>query len=71
MVHNLVSYLDILMLADLPFNGEYSYIQLTWIWSNKKWRNKPVLWKCEENQYFSIASYQVSLSCYSGYLTFP
>jgi len=59
-------------LADSPFNGVYSHIQLTLFRYNKKWQAKPGLRKCKENQLlFYIASYQVNLCCYSGYLTFP
>jgi len=38
----------------------------------RTWRTEPGFWKCEENQSpFLVASYQVSLCCYSSYLAFP
>jgi len=70
MVHNLVPVHPIWSfeaLADSPFNDMYSHT-MQWNMADRAWILE--VWRKPVTVPF-VALYQVSLCCYSGYLTFP
>jgi len=71
-VHNLVPYLFVLSVGWFAIQWRVQPYTAHVIPMQKNWRTEPGLQKHEENESpFFITSYQVSLCCYSDYLTFP